>query len=142
WASAFRLPIREPRPRGPSLPPPRVFAYDRQGRSADPAAPPLSPALQRQLSEGRPLARAPGAGPRGPLDDALFPMPWTDGPCALVLVRRPLPPLDGVMRAFMPALDLWLPVTAVVFLGLLIAMGPVVRRLRALRSKVLESAKA
>jgi signal transduction histidine kinase len=142
WAGAFRLPIRGPPRPGPPLPAPRVFAYDRQGRSSDPAAPPMTDALLRQLSEQKPLARTPGEGPRGPVDDVLFPMPWSDGPCSLVLVRRSRPPLDGVARAFVPAVELWLPVAAVMLLGLLVAMGPVVRRLRALRSRVLESARA
>jgi signal transduction histidine kinase len=137
WSRTFTLPLRVPRPPGPPPPPPRMFAYDRQGASADPTAPPLPSALRAELSR-RPLARAAA----GRVDDVLLAMPWAEGPCALVLVRRPLPPLDGVLRAFVPAVELWVPATAVLVFGLLIAMGPVVRRLRSLRAKVLESAKA
>jgi len=142
WSRAFRLPPRGPRPPGPPPPPPRLFAYDRHGTPTDSTAPPLSPALQAQIST-RPLARVAGAaGPSGPVDDVLLAMPWAEGPCALVLVRRPMPPLDGVARAFVPAVELWVPATAMLVFGLLIAMGPVVRRLRALRARVLKSAKA
>jgi signal transduction histidine kinase len=141
WSATFRLPLRRPAPPGPPPPPPRLFAYDRQGMPADPYAPPVPPALLAQLS-GKQVARASSLTPRGPADDVLLAMPWAEGPCALVLVRRPIPPLGGVARVFTPALELWTPPAAMLLLGLLVAMGPVVRRLRALRAKVLESAKA
>ncbi|HYV45697.1 MAG TPA: HAMP domain-containing sensor histidine kinase [Myxococcaceae bacterium] len=141
WSRAFRLPPRGPRPPGPPPPPPRAFAYDRQGTSTDPDAPPLSPALLDQLA-GKSMAREASPGPRGSAADVLLAMPWAEGPCALVLIRRPLLPMEGAVRVFTPALELWLPPAAMLVVGLLIAMGPVVRRLRALRAKVLESAKA
>ena len=142
WSAAFHLPPRGPAPPGPPPPPPRAFAYDRQGRSADPSAPPLPAALLEPVARGRPVARALSDVPRGKADDLLLAMPWADGPCALVLVRRPLPPFVGAMGAFIPAVEIWAPPTAVVLLALVLAMGPVVRRLRALQSRVLESAKA
>lgn len=139
WSAAFHLPPRGPAPPGPPPPPPHAFAYDRQGRSADPSAPPLPAALLELVARGRPMARAASDVPRGKADDLLLAMPWADGPCALVLVRRLLPPFAPPF--FIPAVEIWAPPTAVVLVALVLAMGPVVRRLRALQSRVLASAK-
>ncbi|HVE83622.1 MAG TPA: histidine kinase dimerization/phospho-acceptor domain-containing protein, partial [Myxococcales bacterium] len=141
WGGALTLPPRGPPP-PPGMPPPRMFAYDRQGSPGNPAAPPLEPSLRAQLQDGRPVARGRSPGPLGrEVEDFLMPMAWGDGPCALVLVRRPLPPLEGALRAFFPPVEFWLPPTAVALLGLAVAVGPVVRRLRALQVRVLESAR-
>jgi signal transduction histidine kinase len=66
-------------------------------------------------------------------------MPWSEGPCSALLVRRPErePPALGML----PPLEPLLVVLAVVLGAIMFAAGPVVRRIRALEREVRASAK-
>ncbi len=70
----------------------------------------------------------------------LIPMAWKDGPCAAVLVRYDEPAEEVVFHRFSPPLGVWgLPVL-VMLLTVLLAAGPIVRRIRRLTSQVRRSA--
>ncbi len=125
-------PGRGPRPpRGA-----RLFAYAADLSARNPAAPRLDAALARAVREGAEVA---STSSRFGLDEArevLVRMPWSSGPCAVVLVQspeRPGPP--GPRPSFVP-LDSWLFPTGIALVGVLLALGPVVRRLRQLTGEV------
>ena len=124
-------PPRRRKPRGGT----RLYAYDSDLVARNPKAPPLDPSLVNAMRQGEDVAsRAPGFGPGGPRD-ALVRMPWS-GPCAFVLVQwqgRPGPKQEG----FSPIpLEFWLLPTLLALVGVLLALGPVVRRLRQLTDEV------
>lgn len=129
-----------PRP-GPQPPPVRVFVYDRSGRSVDPFAPPVPGELLSRLDGSRASARAVTATGDGETDDFLMRTSWPDGPCALLLARRKLPALTSAIRGLMPPLEIWAPQVLIMLVGLLIAAGPLVSRIRGLTRRVTESAR-
>lgn len=109
----------------------RIFAYDAELRSRNPAAPPLPAALAREL-EGDDVATL--RVPEHPGQELVaVRMPWSEGPCAIVVVRRLAPPEEGFLaNALVPALAI-----SVAAVGLLLlAAGPLVRRIRALETAV------
>ncbi|NPC81407.1 HAMP domain-containing histidine kinase, partial [Pyxidicoccus fallax] len=72
-----------------------------------------------------------------PILDVLLRMPWDGGPCAYILARReepPSPPLGG-----MPPLEV-LAVPFFAVLAVVVALGPVIRRVRQLTDEVRTSA--
>lgn len=133
-----------PPPHGPSGPPPglpraappRFFAYDRALTARDPAAPRVDRAAAAALTEG-----AWAAIDRATFDDrveVLVRSPWPDGPCAYVLVRGSTP--RGFIGAILPATELWLAPLAATLIAVLVAVGPVVGRIRRLTADVRRSA--
>jgi two-component system sensor histidine kinase BaeS len=137
-------PSSGPKP-GPERPPPGdephgaapvLFAYATDLRSRDPDAPALDPELVAALGE-----RA-SASPASlwPDDDVyvLLRMPWSEGPCALILAHGTT--TAGWLGAILPARPIWLIPALAVFVGLLIAAGPIVRRIRRLADLVQSSA--
>ncbi|WP_434386174.1 sensor histidine kinase [Melittangium boletus] len=125
-----RGPPRRKKPRST-----RLYAYGADLVSLNPRAPALAPALAQALREGDNMAsRASGLGPESPRD-VLVRMPWT-GPCAFVLVQwqgRPESRDEGVSP--IPLEFLFMP-TGLALVGVLFALGPVVRRLRQLTDEV------
>jgi signal transduction histidine kinase len=131
-------------PPGPAPPgglPPRVpgglYAYDRQLRSQNPDAPRLGDEWREAIDSG-------SASRRISLDGretmgVLVRMPWSEGPCALLLAVRP--PFVGPVSPF-PPVQAWLLPGAVVLIAVLLAVGPVVRRIRRLAREVQSSARA
>lgn len=110
----------------------QLFAYDAQLRSANPQAPALlaSTALQDFELDGR-------AGKQ-----LLVRMPWSEGPCSVVLVRRLEPgphrfPDRAPPRSLAMALGLCVTGGAV-----FLALGPLIRRLRRLTERVRSLASA
>lgn len=128
-------------PRGRHLVPfrPRLFAYDTSLVSKNPRAPTPAPALVRDLRAGH----TPAAGwteIRGfPVYEVLVPMSWRTGPCAVVLALAPRPRRH---RPLLPPLTVWGLPTLAVLLAVLLAVGPVVRRIRRLTRAVAQSADA
>ena len=133
-----------PPPHGPSGPPPglpraappRFFAYDRALTARDPAAPRVDRDAAVALTEG-----AWAAIDRATFDDrveVLVRSPWPDGPCAYVLVRGSTP--RGFIGAILPATELWLAPLAATLIAVLVAVGPVVGRIRRLTADVRRSA--
>lgn len=125
-------------PPGEPPPPPRppeLFAYGAQLASLNPQAPALAEEVQEALREGRSSIsrRVEVEGQR--LLEVVVRMPWETGPCAYVLARRPEPP-DRVL----PPPELWLLPTLIVLGAVLLALGPVVQRIRRLTAQVRASA--
>ncbi len=132
-------PSRGPGGPPPGLPraaPPRFFAYDRALASRDPAAPRLAAGTAAALAEGDWAAVD-----RATFDErveVLLRSPWPDGPCAYVLVRGTTP--RGFIGAILPATELWLAPLAATLIAVLVAVGPVVGRIRRLTADVRRSA--
>jgi len=113
------------------------WAYGDDLESANPDAPVVVPALRDEIRSGADVAvrRLESTTARG--HEALVRMRWSGGPASFVLVRRVGPDTTA------GALELWW-VGAVVAGGVLIAVllasGPVVRRIRRLEASVRRSA--
>lgn len=124
---------------GPGRAPARIlhFPYDGQLSSLNPRAPVLPEELREAMRSGetRAVHRSTQEGMR--VLDVLLRMPWEGGPCAYVLTRRmdlAGPPLEGLP----PPEVLGVPLLAV--LAMVLALGPVVRRVRQLTGEVRASA--
>lgn len=111
----------------------RVYAYDASFRSADPLAPPIEPGLRAGLEGGAPALL--GASEGGRTDVALQ-MPWSDGPCAVLLVRA----RNGALPVRERTVARDVVIAVVVLLGALaaalLALGPPLARLRRLVAAV------
>jgi signal transduction histidine kinase len=70
--------------------------------------------------------------------EVLMRMPWEGGPCAYILARRMEPP--GPPSRALPPLDVWGPPTLIVLAAVVLALGPVIRRVRRLTEEVRLSA--
>jgi len=142
-----RRPLGPPPGHGPppGLAPPRpraakpavVHAYDETLHSANPEAPVIPDALALAI-RGQDVATPRYVIP-GSSVEILARMPWGTGPCAFVLARGTTDPAWG---AVLPESNVWLLPTACVFAAMLLAMGPVIRRIRKLTEAVERSAKA
>ncbi|MDI1478181.1 HAMP domain-containing sensor histidine kinase [Polyangium sp. y55x31] len=124
-----------PRPRGAR--PAVVHAYDESLHSANPDAPVIPEALARAIRE-QDVAIASYVLPTSSVE-ILARMPWGTGPCAYVLARGTTDPTWG---AVLPESNIWLLPTVAVFAAMLLALGPVVRRIRKLTEAVERSASA
>jgi len=83
------------------------------------------------------MTRAPG---EMRLREMLIPMPWRTGPCANILVRYDEPAEEVIFHRFSPPIGVWgLPVLFML-LTVLIAAGPVARRIVKLTAQVRRSA--
>ncbi|MDI3283728.1 HAMP domain-containing sensor histidine kinase [Polyangium sp. 15x6] len=130
-----RPPPGPPRPHGAR--PAVVHAYDESLHSANPDAPVIPEALARAIHE-QDVAIASYVLPTSSVE-LLARMPWGTGPCAYVLARGTTDPTWG---AVLPESNIWLLPTVAVFAAMLLALGPVVRRIRKLTEAVLRSASA
>jgi len=121
-------------------PPPHetvLYAYDSTGVSLNPQAPRLDPRLWKAVADGAPIAHRETTLEGRPAHEVLVRMPWSPGPCAVVLAQR-MEPWNGA-RGW-PGLGPWLPPLATVLLSVLLAAGPIVSRLRRLSSEVKRAA--
>ena len=122
-------------PPSPPARPAVLFAYGADLTSQNPAAPPIPPALAAAI-QGQDVAVAPG-GWAGSTVEILVRMPWTTGPCAVVLARGST---DSRRGRILPETELWVVPMIGVLGAMILAMGPVVRRLRLLTEAVRRSA--
>lgn len=111
-----------------------VYAYDESFRSLNPEAPPLSPALVQSV-KGRDVGVPPLAW-RSSDVEVLVRTPWGTGPCAYVLGQGSTDPSWG---AVLPDNPFWLLPMLAVLGAVLVAMGPIVRRIRKLEEAVQRS---
>ncbi|EYF07684.1 sensor histidine kinase [Chondromyces apiculatus] len=116
--------------------PPVLFAYDALLRAANPRAPVLDEDLVEAIAT-RDVAAEPFTI-RGPTVQVLLRMPWTTGPCTYVLARGTTGP--GWLGAILPASRVWLVPVGIVIVAVLLAVGPVVGRIRKLTEAVRRSA--
>jgi signal transduction histidine kinase len=130
-------PILFPRPPPGGPPPPRppiAFAFDEKLESHNPAAPHVSPALRAAMDDTG-VAVASISFWRADVD-ILMRTPWGTGSCAYVLARAP-----GWERgALLPEARKWILPIIAVLAAVLLALGPIVRRIRALTEAVHRSA--
>jgi signal transduction histidine kinase len=141
---------RQPGPTRPDVAPPppplpegrprtRFWAYGADLASANPDAPPPPTDLAAEVRGGADVASRRYDGPEGVGHEALVRMAWSGGPCDFVLVRR------VAQEAERAALEPWWAgalVAAGVLVAVLLAAGPVVRRIRRLEADVRRSASA
>ncbi|AKT40291.1 sensor histidine kinase [Chondromyces crocatus] len=116
--------------------PPVLFAYDERFESHNHRAPPLAPELIEAISD-RDIA-SPPLSFQGAIVEVLIRMPWGKGPCTFVLARGTTGP--GFLGAILPASRIWLIPVGIVSVAVLLAVGPVVRRIRKLTEAVRQSA--
>ncbi len=128
-------PPRRPPP-FPMGAPPVHYAYDEALRSPNPAAPALSPAWARGADE-RDFYIVPRAWWSDDVDIVVR-TPWGEGPCAYVLTHGTTTP--GFIGALLPASPIWLLPLAAVLVAILVAVGPVIARIRRLTAAVQRSA--
>jgi len=119
-------------------PPPILFAYDAALRPLNPRAPPVEQSLAAAMSGARDFAARRFATPTGSFVEVLVRTPWRQGACAFVLARGPGAPSGRL--APLPALRLWMVPLGLVFGAVLLAVGPIVRRIRRLTEAVRRSA--
>lgn len=117
------------RPGGPLGPAGSVFAYDASFASQNPSAPPFDAELREALAGGDQHAGRdiPGLDMRR----VAVRMPWTDGPCAIVVAQTRVPSVSLVQALTAPLL-----VSLFAVLMAVLAAGPVVRRTRRLTDAV------
>lgn len=137
-------PPREERaPEGPDRPPPReptgdepgthLWAYDESLASKNPSAPAFPDDLKETLAGGDGIAAGSWQGKAGAGRQVVLRTPHSDGPCAILLVRRLHSPDEGAATTF------WIGALALsggLLLAVFLAAGPVVRRLRRLEEHV------
>lgn len=114
--------------------PAQFYAYDESLHSAHVQAPTLKPSLLDDLSTSNTVALSEPLG--SSLVEVLVRSSWGTGPCAIVYARGSTDPMWG---AVLPRTWVWvLPVVAV-FGAMLLAVWPVVLRIRGLRDAVRNS---
>jgi signal transduction histidine kinase len=118
----------------------QFFAYDEHFASRNPEAPPLDATLASALRQGQPSATRRYQEEGRSVHETLFQMPWTEGPCSIVLSRRMERFSRPAWMRWVPPISLWAPPTLIVLAGVLIAVGPVVGRIRQLTREVRASA--
>ncbi|MFV8752550.1 sensor histidine kinase [Nannocystaceae bacterium ST9] len=118
--------------------PPVLFAYAPDLRSANPDAPTIDPELAEAIADAE-LATFDPLWP-GSSVDVLVRNPWAEGPCALIFAHGTT--TAGWLGAVLPAKPIWLLPVLAMFVALLIAAGPVIRRIRKLATMVQRSAAA
>lgn len=119
-------------PRGRRGEGPRLFAYDEGFRSANPRAPALPRALVAPILAGDDASLVVEGRGRHAMERALVRMPWSGGPCALVLVEHPAAGPERLRpRVVIPLFV----VVGIVVVVLLVAF-PMERRIRRLTEVV------
>lgn len=118
--------------RGHGIHGPRLSLYDARLEPSQPGGPPMDPKLRGALEKGADVAsaRIGGRGGRAQLLVAVR-MPWADGPCAIVVVRRSVPGVGAWSAVAVPLL-----VSLAAVLMAMLAAGPLVRRVRKLTAMV------
>ena len=130
-----------PPPQAPPLdgPPIHVFVYDEAFQPRIPGAPPLDPPIVARARAGETTIRL-ALDDRGVVSDRVL-VRAVEGTssCAWVLALRPRPPFgpDGVGAIART----WAPPLLAMLLAIVLALAPIVRRIRLLATKVRASAK-
>lgn len=121
------------RPRGrPAV----LFAYDAELRPGNPRAPALGEQLVQAIATSD-VATWPWSW-TGAEVEILVRMPWGAGPCTYVLAQGSTVP--GWLGAVLPPTRIWLAPLVALFAAVLLAIGPIVGRIRRLTEAVRRSA--
>lgn len=125
-----------PPPRPGDGPPILLFPLDRELRSVVPGAPVPDPRLPAALATGATRAHVLVTnGPRA--TDQLLVRLSDQGPCAYVLAIRDRPPFAALTLPHLARV--WGPPLLAMFGAIVLGLGPIVRRIRALERRVRES---
>jgi signal transduction histidine kinase len=124
-------------PHAPAVAVTQMWAYDAALKSRNPRAPEIPAALVGAMKDGAGDAGEPFAAGGVAGRQLVVRMPWTGTPCDFVLARR-IDPAPGDLAAF----PVWAAaaVVAAMLAVVLLAAGPVVRRIRKLTADVRTSA--
>ncbi|MBN9685491.1 HAMP domain-containing histidine kinase [Corallococcus sp. NCSPR001] len=121
-------------PPGRRLPPVSLYPFDGRFVSKNPQAPALDDELRKGVQDDgvgvRRYSKADGAL----VQDLLLRMPWDGGPCEYVLARRVEPAESPEVG--LPPLYVWGVPTLILLSAMVVALGPVVQRLRRLTDEV------
>ncbi|RKH34436.1 sensor histidine kinase [Corallococcus praedator] len=122
-------------PFGRRLPPVSLFPFDGRFVSANAQAPVLDDDLREgALADGVGVRRYTKEQDGALVQDLLLRMPWDGGPCAYVLARR-VEPADSP-EVGLPPLYIWGVPTFILLSAMVLALGPVMQRLRRLTEEV------
>ncbi len=125
-------PELDPRPRAR---PAEAYGYDGDLRSQNPASPVISADLAAAI-QGHEIAVAPFTWRHDEVT-VLLRMPWSTGPCAIMLARGTTDPRWG---SILPETELWLLPMLAVLAAVILAVCPVVSRIQKLTAAVMRSA--
>lgn len=112
-----------------------LFAYGEDFHSENPNAPPITPALTKRIA-GQDVAFTPFFWPDSEVE-VLLRTPWPGGPCAYVLARGTTDPSWG---SILPESPIWLLPVLVLLGAVLVAVGPLIARIRKLTLAVSKAA--
>ncbi|MBP9202659.1 MAG: HAMP domain-containing histidine kinase [Kofleriaceae bacterium] len=121
-----------PPPLGPRGAPPRFHAHAGDLSAVDPAAPPLPASVRAALASRDWVAVAPSTFAADVT--VAVRTDWPAGPCAIIVTRGTTTP--GFLGALLPASPIWLLPLVAVLAMVMLAIGPVVRRIRRLTAQV------
>jgi len=125
----FPPPGRRPDP----APPVHLYPFDGDLHPSVPGSPPLDPEALEAARHGAAVARGPLGGPGEPNEGVLLRTPWGTGPCAWVLAVRPSAPAIGPPEMLLRA---WAAPLIALVGAVVLALGPIVARIRRLGAKV------
>ena len=133
----LRPPPSAPPPNADATPPVHLFPFDADLRATVAWGPRLDPELAAAARGGASEARRRVRDERRSNDEALLRTPWGTGPCAFVLAVRP-----SVVTAERPIVLLrtWAAPLVALVAAIVLALGPIVARIRQLGAKVRGSA--
>ncbi|MCP3099418.1 ATP-binding protein [Myxococcus sp. K15C18031901] len=133
-------PREAPGPEG--RPPARVqyFPFDRVLTSRNTRAPELAEDVREEALSGASTVIRHSRMDGARVLDVLLRMPWDEGPCVFVLARRIESPSATI--PFFPPLKDWSLLVSIVVAAVVLALGPVVRRIRVLTDEVRASARS
>ena len=131
-----REPRKRPPLRGGALP--VLYAYNDNLRSENPDAPLFTTVAAEALRREREITVVAGAATSERVE-ILVRMPWRSGPCSYVRALGSTVP--GWLGAILPASEVWMAPLLAVFAAMLLAVGPIVRRVRRLTLAVESTAK-
>ncbi|WP_224246093.1 sensor histidine kinase [Hyalangium gracile] len=131
-------PDRDRRPPGRGPGSVQLFPYDSQLVSRNAQAPRLDEETRAAARSGQATITRQSRADGMIVQEVLLRMPWEGGPCAYILARRMEP--SGASFGFLPSLELWGLPTLIVLVAVVLALGPVVGRIRRLTEEVRTSA--
>jgi len=124
-------------PRSKPAPRSELWAYATDFKSDNPSAPAFPDELRRQLRSGAKYASDEWSETTWSGMQTAVRMDWDDGPCAIVLARKPAREKSQAVRDLVLASLL---LCAVLLGAVLLAAGPIVERVRKLTAQVRQSA--
>ncbi|NOK14723.1 ATP-binding protein [Corallococcus exercitus] len=121
-------------PLGRRLPPVSLYPFDGRFVSRNPQAPALDDGLRQGVRDDGVGVRRYSKDDGALVQDLLLRMPWEGGPCEYVLARRVEPAESPEVG--LPPLYIWGVPTLILLSAMVVALGPVVQRLRRLTEEV------